>query len=122
MAYLDIDQFYATPSATTQAPVRADAGFTALEWQVIALARRDSLCSLHAPGRLHRLLTRLFGLRTASKLADPRLETLRRLAVHAWQRGFAIPAQEVEAFAAAGFARAQLETLVTRITGLRAAA
>lgn len=124
MAYLDIDNFYATPagqtavaSASDTPPVRS--GFSALEWSVIALAKRDTLRSLRTPGRVARAVGGVFGRGTASSLADPRLEALRRLAVHAWHRGFALPLNEITRFVAAGFTEAQIETLVTSVTGMR---
>ncbi|WP_375393934.1 hypothetical protein [uncultured Sphingomonas sp.] len=124
MAYLDLDNAFASPvGATCPAPI-AEAvaglpGFTALEWSVIALAKRDPLRSLSQPGRVSRAMGGLFGRGARSRLADDRLEALRRLAVHAWHHGFALPMREIEAFVAAGFLAAQVETLVASITGVR---
>lgn len=121
MAYLDIDNYYSSPVTTTRStePVQAArAGFSGLEWSVIALAERDGLRSLATPGRLSRAMGSLFGIGTASRLADPQLETLRRLAVYAWRRGFAIPQREIDRFLAAGFTEAQIETLVVSVTGM----
>lgn len=114
MAYLNVAEMYSGPSTDT-APAKA--GFTALEWTVIALAEKDSLRSLKEPSRLSRALGGVFGRGTNSKLAEPRLETLRRLAVHAWKRGYALPASEVATFLRAGFSMKQAETLVASVTG-----
>ena len=121
MAYLDLDNMFASPvTSRTQAVTSpAPTGFSALEWSVIALAKNDTLGSLQTPGRLSRALGTVFGLGTASRLADPKLEALRRLAVHAWRRGFALPMAEIDRFKAAGFVEAQLETLVVSVTGMR---
>lgn len=121
MAYLDLDNAFSTPrGARAAAPPTQDAvGFTALEWNVIALAQHDTVRSLAQPGRLSRAMGSLFGLAAASQLADPRLEALRRLAVHAWRRGFALPLSEIDRFLSAGFVEAQIETLVESVTGLR---
>jgi hypothetical protein len=121
MAYLDLDNAFAAPCSarTTTAAVEPQAGFSALEWSVIALAKRDTLRSLEGTGRMSRALGSLFGLGTASRLADPRLEALRRAAVYAWRRGFALPMAEIERFKEAGFVEAQLETLVVSVTGMR---
>lgn len=120
MAYLDIDALYATPvggqARLTPTSIRT---FSALEWSVIALAKRDCLSSLRKPGRVSRALSSLFGLRTASSLADPRLEALRRVSVHAWLRGFALPEVEVAQFLDAGFVKPQLEALLASVTGIR---
>ncbi len=121
MAYLDIDNMFAAPVCARPSHVEAEpkAGFSALEWSVIALAKRDTLRSLESTGRMARALGSLFGLGTASRLADPRLEALRRAAVYAWRRGFALPMAEIERFREAGFIDAQLETLVVSVTGMR---
>jgi len=152
MAYLDLDTHFAAPCGTRNtarvaaaAPVNpaanlaadlaadlvvdlagdaADetAGFSALEWSVIALAKRDTLRSLASPGAVSRAMGGLFGLGSRSQLADPRLEALRRMAVYAWRRGFALPMTEIRAFLAAGFVEAQMETLVVSVTGMRVGA
>lgn len=124
MAYLDLDQPFAAPAgariAQRSTTLVADLpGFSPLEWSVIALAKRDTLASLGTPSRLSRALGSLFGLGTASKLADPKLEALRRMAVHAWRYGFALPMAEIDSFVAAGFDERQIETMVTSITGTR---
>ena len=119
MAYLDIDNLYAAPVARTAAvrpAVTAPAGFSALEWSVIALAKRDSIASLGTPSRMSRALGSLFGFGETSRLAEPRLEALRRIAVYAWRRGHALPVSEIGLFTAAGFTMAQVETLVASVT------
>jgi len=122
MAYLDLDNMFAAPAGSRSATAAAapTAGFSALEWSVIALAKRDGLGSLAKPGKMSRAIRSLFGVGTASRLADHRLEALRRLAVHAWHRGFALPTTEIHRFISAGFTEAQIETLVVSVTGLRA--
>lgn len=74
-----------------------------LEWSIVALAERDSLASLREPGRIAAALESLFGLARPNKLADPRLETLRRVAVHVWRNRWKVPADELTAFCEAGF-------------------
>lgn len=104
----------------TMAPAVA-AGLSALEWSVVALARRDRLSSLGTPGRLSMALGAIFGgVRTSPTLADPRLEALRRMAVLSWRRGFLIPTSELKAFLAAGFSIDQYEALMTSIGAARA--
>ena len=116
MAYLDLAQPFAAPVAQRTAKAPA-ASFSALEWSVIAVAKRDRLSSLEEPGAISRALGGLFGLGRESRLSEPRLETLRRLAVHAWRRGYALPASEVARFLKEGFTMAQAELLVASITG-----
>ena len=131
MAYLDIDNMFAAPvrsrgarsvtaqSVTGAAVAASETGFSALEWSVIAVSRRDSIASLNDPSRMSRALGSLFGFGTTSRLADPRLEALRRLAVHAWRRGYALPQVEIDRFVEAGFTIDQAETLVASVTGDR---
>lgn len=128
MAYLDLDDIFAargagrlSAAATLPAETSAPAAFSPLEWSVVALAKHDTLRSLEQPGRLSRALRSLFGLGATSPLADPRLEALRRLAVYAWNRGFALPLAEIDRFLAAGFVEAQIEALVVSVTGMRVA-
>ena len=121
MAYLDLDNMFAAPVAsrgqTSAAP--KPAGFSALEWSVIALAQRDTLGSLNTPGRMSRALGSLFGRGPSSQLAYPKLEALRRLAVHARYRGFALPMNEINHFQSVGFSEEQMEILITSVTGMR---
>ncbi len=127
MAYLDFREAELSGSITTAFLPRAEpevrghgTGFSALEWLVIALAKRDHLGSLRAPGRIGAALSRLFGGRGESRLANPRLEALRRFAVHAWHRGHNVPPSELAAFREAGFAPSQAEILLESILGARA--
>ncbi len=120
MAYIDFTGELA-PAAPVTTP-RADplpgedTRLSALEWSVVALARRDRLSSLNAPGRMSIALGKVFGTRRHNPhLADPRLEALRRIAVFTWHRGFSIPSSEVKAFLRAGFTPGQYETLATSI-------
>lgn len=99
----------------------APAAFSALEWSVVALARKDSLASLQAPGRMAKAMTAIFGSASENRIADPRLESLRRMAVHGWHRSFAVPQSEIDRFYDAGFSPDQLELLLTSISRDRAA-
>jgi hypothetical protein len=121
MAYLEPASAFASGTARE---VPADwalqgeeaTGFSPLEWTVIALARRDRLSSLSAPGPLARALGSVFGIGRQSVLADPRLEAIRRVAVHAWHRGYTLPVSEIKRFLAAGFTTGQFETLLASIS------
>ncbi|RHW19079.1 hypothetical protein D1610_02870 [Sphingomonas gilva] len=95
--------------------------FSALEWSVVAIARADSLSSLNAPGRVSVALGALFGERQNPRLADARLEALRRMAVLSWHHGYSVPAPEIAAFHAAGFTAHHYETLLASISRGRAA-
>ncbi|KKW91486.1 MULTISPECIES: hypothetical protein [Sphingobium] len=99
----------------------ATAGFAPVEWQIIRLARHDGLSSLRPPDRWDRLKSWIFGERANPRLANKRLESLRRLAVDAWHRGYAVRPSFLKAFLRAGFSEGQLETLLAAISAGRRA-
>ena len=103
-----------------RAPGTGMEGFSALEWSVVALAERDTLGSLRAPGRVAVAMGVLFGDRHNPRLADPQLEALRRMAVLSWHHGFAVHGRDVRAFVEAGFTVEQYETLVASIGAAKA--
>lgn len=113
----------ATPSpapAQSHAPITAASHFTDLEWSVIAMAERDGLASLRKPNAFWSLIGAVFGLKPANRLANDRLEALRRLAVLAWRHRWNVPADELDDFFAAGFSPAQFELMLGRISAVRA--
>lgn len=125
MAYLDIAQAYSTDMRSAPVyevtPAQATASLSALEWSVVALARRDRVSSLSEPSRIATAMGRLFGTSNNPRLADPRLEALRRLAVLAWHHGYVVPKSEIKNFLSAGFTLDQFETMLKSISGERAA-
>jgi len=124
MAYIDHASAFALSGAqSVSSPWIAEdndrTDFSPLEWTVIALARRDRISSLETPGPIARAFGSLFGLGRQSTLADPRLEALRRIAVHAWHKGYKLPVSEIKRFVAAGFSLGQYETLLASIVTKR---
>lgn len=109
-----LDRF-ATEAAAPVAPAVAAPEFSDLEWSVIRLARRDRLWTLRPYGRVRRFFRWLTGLGINPKLADPRLEALRRISVLSWNFGFTVPGDDVADFVAAGFDHDQYELLVSSI-------
>ena len=129
MAYLsfnEIDtgsQVSSGPQSDVSEPLERPR-FSALEWSVIALAERDTLTTLRQPGRISAALGTLFGERPNPKLADPKLEALRRLAVLVRYHGYRVAESAIRAFMAAGYSLDQFELLagsVTRIAERRIA-
>jgi hypothetical protein len=118
MAFIDFSEVQ--PATGTRqaaaAPSEGASGFSGLEWSVIALAQRDRLESLREPGRISIALRALFGLWQDARLADGRLEALRRIAVLAWHKSYAVPVSELRAFLAAGFSAEQYEILQASIS------
>jgi hypothetical protein len=103
------------------APVAiAQARLSALEWSVVALAERDTIASLREPGRIAAALESLFGLNRPNKLANPRLEVLRRVAVFVWRQGWKVPVSELKAFSAEGFTLDHYELIQASIASSRA--
>ena len=126
MAYMNFSEVAGGPAggvAVMQQAAQADNAqrFSALEWSVVAIAQHDTLSSLNTPGRISVALGALFGERQNPRLADSRLEALRRMAVLAWHRGYSVPMSEIKAFLAAGFTGHHYETLLASISRGRAA-
>lgn len=101
-------------------PAPAADRLSALEWSVVAIARGDGRASLRRPGRLATAMGAVLG-RPNPRLADERLEALRRLAVLAWLDGDTVPLREKGRFVAAGFTPGQYDLLTASIrAGVRA--
>jgi hypothetical protein len=98
---------------TDHSKIAGTSKLSALEWSVVALARNDRLSTLRNPGRISMAMSCLFGFQHNPRLADPRLEALRRIAVLSWHRELAVHGSEVKAFVAAGFTLEQYELVVT---------
>jgi hypothetical protein len=118
MAYFDTNSDglpgrYATVRDVANAPQVAS--FSALEWTVLAIARRDAPRRFGGPGRFAALVRLMFGRTGDLRLADPRLESLRRTAIFARRVGSRLSAAIVDQFHAAGFTPAQLVTLLESV-------
>jgi hypothetical protein len=109
----------ATPSIVGTAP--APARLSALEWSVVAMAERDGLSSIREPSRFIAALGSLFGFKRTTRLANERLEALRRLAILAWHHRWNVPKSELASFFAAGFTADQYELLQNSIGQARSA-
>ena len=118
MAYLDTREPFPAANHPPLSSVAdaVDARFDRHEWEVIVLARQDGLASLREPSRLAVLLDRLFGAGINRRLANPRLEALRRFAVLAWHHGYALPVSAMKAFKEAGYSLDHVELLLASIS------
>ena len=93
-------------------------GLDERERGAVMLARTDRKDSLRSTGRLHRLSVICFGLsRRPNKLADPRLESLRRYAVAVAHDTQESAAREREQLVALGFSDQQI--LMVAATAVR---
>ena len=119
MAYLDLAlDLPRAAISTTSAPRHDPVSLVgALDRTVVELARADSRWSLRAPGRIDVLLRWMFGITSTNRLADPRLEALRRFAVLLRLRGDRLPALETDRLIAAGYLREAVEELRRMIRG-----
>ncbi|KQN94220.1 hypothetical protein ASE95_05035 [Sphingomonas sp. Leaf231] len=125
MAYLMLDDPRAVvttapqpaplPVATMPCADPTPTRLTALEWSVVALARKDRLSSLRRPGRLAVALGIVFKPQHNPMLADERLEALRRMAVLGWHYGYTVPTTELSRFLDAGFSPAQYDLMMDSI-------
>lgn len=106
---------FATGETVLPAPDRDVARFTGTEWAVVRLARGDTLASIGPGTRLGTLILRLFGLERVNRLADPRLEALRQVAVLCWRRGGAIDQFATATLTAHGFDRDQIASLCAHV-------
>lgn len=95
--------------------IAAPTEFSALEWSVIRLARVDRLWTIRPEGRLRRFWNWLLG-RGNPRLANERLEALRRISVLSWNYGFTVPGDDVADFLSAGFSADQYELLVSSVS------
>jgi hypothetical protein len=97
-------------------PDTVDVAFDRHEWEIIGLARRDGIASLRAPSRWGTLVDRLVGAGVNRRLANPRLEALRRFAVLAWHHGYALPVSAMKAVKEAGYTLDHIELALARIS------
>jgi hypothetical protein len=115
MAYLARIEPQHAEALTLAAPTAAEPEFSPLEWSVIRLARLDRLWSIRTPGRVRRLWNWLMS-RGNPRLANPKLEALRRMGVLSWHFGFTVPGDDVADFLKAGFSSDQYDLMVSRIS------
>jgi hypothetical protein len=101
------------PDVATNAPPTA--GFSPLEWSIIRLSRTQALSTIREPGLLRRFYHWFIGQTAGRRLANDRLEALRRMAVLSWHFGFSAPVEEVADFLSAGFTPEQYELLVSSV-------
>jgi len=109
------------PTPTIVGTASAPARLSALEWSVVAMAERDGLSSIREPSRFIAALSSLFGLRRNNRLANERLEALRRLAILAWHHRWNVPKSELASFFGVGFTVDQYELIQTSIGQARSA-
>ncbi|MDH7640924.1 hypothetical protein [Sphingomonas oryzagri] len=110
MAYVDTrpHAFVWSTRFAVSVPVPACVALARVERDVLLASRRDRVSSLRGNSPPSRWIARLFGIEPANRLADPRLEALRRFAVLLRRRGDRLPATEQTRIVAAGFTPLQV--------------
>jgi hypothetical protein len=89
-----------------------------LDWRVIEIAKRDGPSSIHAEGRLTKFLRHVFGLPVARKLANEKLESLRRFCVRAWYWDL-IRTKDLRLLMDAGYSSRDAFQILAYISGYR---
>ena len=91
---------------------------TSLDWQVVEMARADGPRSLNPDGWLNWFLQDFFGLSVARKLANEKLEALRRFCVRAWYWDL-VPSKEVRMIVEAGYSSVDVFQILAHVAGYR---
>lgn len=91
---------------------------TKLEWQVVAMARKDGPRSFNPDRRFARFLRNFFGIPGTRRLANDRLESLRRFCVRAWYWDL-IRAKDLRLLVDAGYSSSSLFQILAHVAGYR---
>lgn len=106
----DLPHIIKRPELALVAPL-----FNRYEFQVIELARRDSIWSIRPRSWPVRIVGRLFGIHPTNPLADPRLEAIRRFAVAVNSGDRSLTDAEYRQFHDAGFSPCHADLIVQRM-------
>ena len=98
--------------------LKLDCSFTDLDWRVVEMARTDGPRSINPDGRFNRFLRDFFGLPMTRKLANAKLEALRRFCVRAWFWDL-IRLRDVRSLIDAGYTSADVFEVLAHVAGYR---
>ena len=98
--------------------LKLDCTLTDLDWQVVKMARQDGPRSINPDGSLTRFLRDFFGLPIARRLANDKLEGLRRFCVRAWFWDV-IRTRDVRALTAVGYTSVDVFQILAHVAGFR---
>lgn len=85
-----------------------------LDWKVVDVGLLDGPVSIDPDSFLSRLARSLFGLPVAPRLANERLEALRRFSIRAWYCDL-IRARDVRPLVAAGYSIADIFSILAHV-------
>lgn len=91
---------------------------TALDWQVVDMAKADGPRSINPDGPFTRFLRDFFGLPLPRKLANEKLEALRRFSVRAWFWDV-IRTRDLRAFTDNGYTSVDVSQILAHIARAR---
>ena len=98
--------------------LKMDCSLTDLDWRVVEIAREDGPRSLNPDGLLTRFLRDFFGLPAARKLANERLEALRRFSVRAWYWDM-VRTKDLRMLMDAGYSSSAVFQILAHVAGYR---
>ena len=98
--------------------LKLECSLTNLDWQEIGLARADGPRSINPDGRFARFLRDFLGLPTPQKLANEKLDALRRFCVRAWFWDL-IPTRDVRALMEAGYTSVDVFQILAHVADIR---
>ena len=98
--------------------LKVESSLTELEWRVVEIARSNGPRSIKPDGAITKFLCTLFGLPITRKLANEKLEALRRFCVRAWFWDL-IRSRDVRALVETGYTRADVFQILAHIAGYR---
>ena len=98
--------------------IKLECSLTDLEWRVIETARSDGPRSIEPDGRFIRFLRDFFGLPITRRLANEKLEALRRFCVRAWFWDL-IRNRDVRAVIDAGYTSVDVFQILAHVAGCR---
>jgi hypothetical protein len=89
-----------------------------LDWRVVEIARSDGPRSLNPDGRFTRFLRDFVGLPVPRKLANEKLEALRRFCVRAWYWDL-VRTKDLRMLMNAGYSSAAAFQILAHVAGYR---
>jgi hypothetical protein len=89
-----------------------------LDWRVVEIARADGPRSLNPDGWLNKFVESFFGFPIARKLANEKLEALRRFCVRAWYWDL-VRSKDLRMLMNAGYSSAAVLQILAHVAGCR---
>ena len=98
--------------------LKLECSLTDLDWRVVTMARYDGPRSINPDQRFTQIMQNLLGLPVARKLANEKLEALRRFCVRAWFWDL-IRTGDVRTFMEAGYTSVDVFQILAHVASFR---